>query len=329
MELNSGVNVSYEKHVEISHLGLAGIHIYMNWQNIIFDWNHMRAFLVAAEEGSLSAAARALGLTQPTLSRQVSALEAELGVTLFERGHRELNLTRAGAKLLEQVRVMGDSANRISLIAASQSAQLAGRVSVTGSDVISTYHLPAMIKKLNAQAPNIQVELIASNKVLDLYKREADIAIRHFRPDHKDLITRLIDEPRAHLYAASAYLDEIGRSPSVEVLNKARFIGFESKERSLHIYNSLGLSLTEDNFQVLCDNGVVSIEMLKQGLGMGLVAEATARLIPGIERVMLSAVSLTFPVWLTTHRELHTSPRIRFVYDVLAAELAAIGKRAD
>lgn len=299
----------------------------MNWQNVAFDWNQIRAFFVAAEEGSLSAAARALGVTQPTLSRQVSALEVELGVTLFERGHRALTLTQAGVKLLEQVRIMGESANRISLIAASQSVQLTGRVTVTGSDIISTYHLPSMIKKLKSQAPNIQVQLIASNRVLDLYKREADIAIRHVRPEHKDLITRLINEPTAHLYAASTYLNEMGRAPSIEVLNKAKFIGFESKDRSVKIFNSLGLSLTEDSFQIFCDNGVVGIEMLKQGLGVGLMAEATARLIPGIERVMLSTASLTFPVWLTTHRELHTSPRIRFVYDFLASELAEIGTR--
>lgn len=296
----------------------------MDWQNITFDWNQIRSFLIAAEEGSISAAARALGVTQPTLSRQVSALESELGVTLFERGHRALMLTEAGTKLLEQVRVMGNVATQISLIAASQGTDLSGSVTVTGSNLISTYHLPPIIKRLNFHAPDIRLHIISSNKILDLHKREADIAIRHVRPEHKDLITRLIDEPTLQLYASSSYLDQIGRPPTVETLNRAKFIGVGTKDQALQIYRSLGLALTEKNLHVVCDNGVTGVEMLKQGLGITLVAEATAQMIPGIERVTLSAVPLTMPIWLTTHRELHTNPRIRFVYDFLAAELATI-----
>jgi DNA-binding transcriptional LysR family regulator len=96
----------------------------MDWRSVQFDWNLARAFLVTAEEGSLSAAARELGLTQPTLSRQVAGLEEELGVTLFERVGRGLELTPSGAELLEQVRAMGDAAGNLKLTAVGQSTTI-------------------------------------------------------------------------------------------------------------------------------------------------------------------------------------------------------------
>ena len=107
----------------------------MNWQSMSFDWNQARAFLATAEEGSLSAAARAIGQTQPTLSRQVAALEQDLGVTLFERIGRSLSLTQSGLELLDHFRAMGDAANRISLTASGQSQAIEGRVSITATDV--------------------------------------------------------------------------------------------------------------------------------------------------------------------------------------------------
>ena len=120
----------------------------MNWQSISFDWNQVRAFLVTAEEGSFSAAARALGLTQPTLGRQVAALEGHLGVTLFERVGRSLSLTQSGLELLDHVREMGDAAGRISLTASGQSQRIEGQVCITATDVVSIYLLPDALKQL-------------------------------------------------------------------------------------------------------------------------------------------------------------------------------------
>ena len=110
----------------------------MEWQSVAFDWNQVRAFLVTAEEGSFSAAARALGLTQPTLGRQVAALEDYLGVTLFERLGRSLSLTQSGLELLDHVRAMGDAASRISLTASGQSQRIEGQVCITATDVLET-----------------------------------------------------------------------------------------------------------------------------------------------------------------------------------------------
>ncbi|MFT5800030.1 MAG: DNA-binding transcriptional LysR family regulator, partial [Candidatus Azotimanducaceae bacterium] len=129
----------------------------MEWKRSAFDWNQARAFLVTAEEGSLSAAARALGLTQPTLSRQVAGLEEALGVTLFERTSRALLLTQSGVKLLADFRTMGDAANNISLAATGQSQAVTGHVLISATDLMARYLLPPVLKKLRKIAPDLQI----------------------------------------------------------------------------------------------------------------------------------------------------------------------------
>ncbi len=294
----------------------------MNWQAVSFDWNQIRSFLAAYEEGSLSAGARALGLTQPTLSRQITELEEELGVIVFERGRRGLSLTQTGLELLDHVRAMGEAASLISLAASGQSQAIEGQVCISASDALSTYHLPAILKRLKEIAPGIQIEVVASNELSDLQRREADIAIRHVRPEQPDLITKLIREPFANLYASTSYLDNYGRPNSIDDLSNADFIGFENIDRSVSIYNSLGLSLSKKNIKYNSGNVVVGWEIVKQGLGILLMSEDIAAITPNIEQVLSEFKSIQFPVWLTTHRELHTNRRIRIVYDHLASELS-------
>lgn len=290
----------------------------MNWRAVSFNWNQVRAFLVTVEEGSLSAASRALGLTQPTLGRQVAALEDELGVTLFERVGRSLTLTESGHELLEHVRAMGEAANRISLTASGQSQTIEGRVLITASDVMSAYLLPPVLKRLRETAPMLEIDVVAANDIRDLQRREADIAIRHVRPEQPDLIARLVQEATGHFYAASSYLDRRGRPTSFAELSKHDFIGFGDNDRMLAYLNPLGLSLTRGNFRLGSKSGIVAWELAKSGLGIAVMSDEVAAMTPGIERLPLDMDPLVFPVWLTTHRELHTSRRIRLVFDLLA-----------
>jgi len=293
----------------------------MNWKSESFDWNQAKSFLTAVEAGSLSAAARKLGLTQPTLSRQISALEESLGVILLERGHRSLSLTEPGLELLEHVRTMHVAADRVSLAASGQSQAIEGQVCITASDTMSTYHLPPLLKKLRSLAPGIKVEVYASNEVKDLLRREADIAIRHVRPEQLDLITKLINEPAANIYASIAYLEAMGKPENPNDVADAVFIGHENTDRSVAIYSSFGVSLSKDNIHYIANSGVVIREMIKQGLGIGILDERTASVTEDIERVFPTLEPVIFPMWLTTHRELHTNRRIRIVYDFLAEEL--------
>ncbi len=290
----------------------------MDWQAIAFDWNQVRAFLVTAEEGSLSAASRAFGLTQPTLGRQVAALETTLGVTLFERSGRSLTLTQSGLELLDHVRAMGDAASRVSLTASGQSQSIAGHVRITATDIIAMHLLPPALRRLQELAPGIEVEIVASNDLRDLRRREADIAIRHARPEQPDLIAKLLRETSINLYAATGYLERHGRPRRPGDLSDATFIGFEQSDRLLIRLNEMGLGLSRGNFKLTSESAAVAWEMVKQGLGVGLMAADIGDRTAGVERLLPDLDPITIPIWLVTHRELHTSRRIRLVFDVLA-----------
>lgn len=298
----------------------------MNWQAIRFDWNQVRAFLVTAEEGTLSAAARALGLTQPTLGRQVTALEDELGVALFERDGRRLILTPAGLELLDHVRVMGDAAQKISLSATGQSQSIAGPVRISAGDAMSAYVLPPIIEDLHRKAPAVRVELIASNEISDLRRREADIAIRHVRPTDPALYARLIRESDAHLYAAQSYVQNGPMPRSVSDLGAARFIGMDPVNRMIEIYRQHGLMIEDRHFAYITDSSVAAWEMARRGMGICVMGAEIAAVTGGMARILPEFSPIRVQMWLTTHRELHTSRRIRLVYDHLAD---ALGQNFD
>jgi len=174
----------------------------MNWNAIAFDWNHIRAFLATVEHGSLSGAARALGQTQPTLSRQISNLEEALQLTLFERGTRVMQLTDSGSELLSHVQSMADAAAQISRVATGQSQAIEGTVRITSSDAMAAYSLPPILVKLRQVHPGIKIELAPSNEMASLTQREADIAIRHVRPEQPDLIAKRLTDIDVALFAS-------------------------------------------------------------------------------------------------------------------------------
>ncbi|NVB38834.1 LysR family transcriptional regulator [Pseudenhygromyxa sp. WMMC2535] len=296
----------------------------MDWRTVQFDWNRARAFLVTAEEGSLSAAARALGMAQPTLGRQVDALETELGVTLFERVGRRLVLTEAGERLLDQARVMGEAASRMSLAASGQSQVLAGRVCVTATEAFSVWVLPDIVAGLHAEHPGIQIELEASSERRDLLRREADIAIRNVRPEHPDLIAKKIGDMSGHLYAASTYLERLGRPQQLAQLGEAEFVTLGRPEQMIAFLGQLGLELTAANVPFITESHIVSWELVRRGLGIGVMMEAVGARDPTVERAAPQMQPIPFPVWLVTHRELHTSRRVRVVFDRLAEALAEL-----
>ena len=301
------------------------MHFRMNWKSINFDWNQVRSFLATAEKGSFSAAARVLDQTQPTVGRQVAALEEALGVLLFERVGKSLNLTSAGAEILVHVRDMADTASRISLTATSQAQTIEGQVRITASDLMSAYQLPPIIKQLRVAAPRLDIEVVAANDLRDIQRREADIAIRHVRPTQPDLIARLVADVKAHFYAAPSFLDQVGRPRNEEELVKLDFVGFGEVSVMVNYLQEAGIPVTEDNFLLSSKNGIVAWEMVRRGLGICVMSEDIANLTPGVERVLPNREPFTFPVWLATHSELHTARRIRLVFDLLAEQL---GNRA-
>lgn len=293
----------------------------MDWRSVKFDWNRARAFLVTAEEGSLSAAARALGMAQPTLGRQVRAFEEEIGVLLFERIGNGLKLTSSGLELVEHVRAMGEAAGRVSLTASGQSQQVEGAVCITATEVTAAFVLPPIVAKLRAAEPGITVEVVATNNVSDLRRREADIAIRAGRPTDPDLIARMLRSHSLGLYASESYLEQIDNPQNSEELLRAEFLGFEHSEQFVEGLNQLGLKVTPHHFPIICSNHIVQWQMVKQGMGIGVMLSQVGDAEPGVRLAAPWLPAFEIEVWLVAHRELNTSRRVRLVFDFLAREL--------
>lgn len=293
----------------------------MEWQTIKFDWNHAKAFLVTAEEGSLTAAATALDTTQPTLGRQVSALEDSLGVTLFDRVSGKLQLTPAGAELLEHVRAMGEAAGHVSRSADGKSTQIQGTVTISASEVYCAHLLPPALAAIRRTAPALTLQIVADNNPSDLTRREADIAIRNFRPTEPDLIARKLRDDSAHLYATPQYLQSIGNPQVPQDFAAATFIAFAEPERLTSWLNDCGIPVTTANFSLMSKNYLVHWAMVKAHLGIGIMPQAIGDAEPRVVRACQQLAPFDFPIWLVSHRELKTSQRVRLVYDLIADTL--------
>lgn len=287
------------------------------------DWTHLRSFLATAETTSLSAAARRLGLTQPTLSRQIAALETNLSVLLFERVGRGLQITDAGRELLEHVRDMGEAAHRAALTAAAQRSDISGEVRITASDIYSAQFIPKMIVEVRRRAPALTIDVVATNDISDLMRREADIAIRNVRPEQPDLVARLVREVTGRFYATTQYLDKRGRPETFADLAAHDWVSFGDTPRMVEYMQAMGVPVAADAFKTGSDNGLVAWEMARAGLGICPMDESIGDNLPEMEAVLRADLSVDYPIWLVTHREVHTSPRIRLVFDVLAEMIAA------
>lgn len=288
---------------------------------ITFDWNHARAFLATAEAGSLSAAGRALNLSQPTVGRQVAALGAELGVVLFERIGKGLTLTPAGVELAEQIGAMGAAAQQVALTATGQSQTIAGAITLTASEVYSTYLLPPVIRRLRDTHPGITVDIVASNDVRDLRRREADIALRNTEPKEPDLIGKRIGTDTAHLYATPEFLSRHGTPRTAAQLSQLNFVGFDQVDLLVQGLNQHGLSLSHASFPVTSANHLVQWAMVCAGVGVGVMPTAIGDADPRVVRALPSFDPIEIPMWLIAHRELRSSRRVRLVFDMLAGAL--------
>ena len=282
-----------------------------------FDWTLMRSFLAVLERGSLLAAARHLGSSQPTLGRHVAELERQLGMALFERTGRGLVPTQVALSIAGQARAMADSADAIGRILTGQSKQLAGTVRITAVQTVAVHLLPPILARLRAREPGIAIEVVASNAISNLLRREADIAIRMVRPDQGSLVTRHIADTTICAYAHEDYLRRRGVPQRLADLLQHDLIGFDQDDLIIRRFQAMGLSITRDGFAIRSDDQLVLWEALRAGLGIGFNGIWLGDREPGIRRV-IPGLTVTLPIWLTVHREIRSSARIRAVYDFLA-----------
>jgi DNA-binding transcriptional LysR family regulator len=294
----------------------------MNWKSVKFDWNNTRAFLVTAEEGTLSAAAKALGMTQPTLSRQVSALETETRTTLFERVGQRLVLTDSGLELLEHARSMGNAALQFSLAASGQSQQIEGTVVVSAGELDAVFRLPKVIAKLRREEPGINIEVVVTNEPSDLKRREADIAIRSFRPTQNDLIAKKLGEEVIWLYGTQDYLNQLPALSQTSDLTDIQIIGFDQSNAVSEVLNQKGWNLSKQNFRLITSFQILQLQLCKEGLGLIFFPESIGDKDPSLVRAFEQmGPAFQLPVWLVCHQELRTNLRVRRVFDFIAQEL--------
>ena len=281
-----------------------------------FDWTLMRSFLAVLERGSLLAAARHLGSSQPTLGRHVAELERQLGMVLFERTGRGLMPTQVALSIADHAGSMADNADAIGRVLTGQRKQLAGAVRITAVQTVAGHLLPPILARLRAQEPGIAIEVVASNAISNLLRREADIAIRMVRPDQGSLITRHIADSTVGAYAHGDYLRRRGVPLTPADLLQHDLIGFDQGDLIIRRFQEIGLSIARDGFVIRSDDHLVLWEALRAGLGIGFAGVWLGDKEAGVQRV-LPGLALAMPIWLTVHREIRSSARIRAVYNFL------------
>jgi DNA-binding transcriptional LysR family regulator len=283
-----------------------------------FDWTLMRSFLAALDAGSLLGAARQLKQSQPTLGRHISLLEAQLGVALFERTGRGLQPTATALGIAQHAREMQANADALQRALSRNSVDLAGTVRVTASQTVATFVLPRLLMQLRAEVPEIQIEVVASNEIKNLLRREADIALRMVRPDQESLITRKIASIAIGPFAHKRYLKARGTPLTAKAMLRHDLIGFDQDRTIIDGFRTFGEAITREHFALRSDDHLVQWQAVRAGLGIGFIASYVAATDATVVRVLPELKIPPLPVWLTTHREIHGNPRIRRVFDFVA-----------
>lgn len=285
------------------------------------DWSLVQAFLAVAQEGSLSAAARVLGASQPTLGRQIRSLEQQLQAQLFSRQPRGLALTETGAALMAPARAMRDAMHEISLTAAGQSIQIEGTVRITASTMTSLYHLPEIVADIRRAEPAISIELAPTDESSNLLYREADIAVRMYRPTQLDLVTQHVGDLELVLCAATSYLANAGPLNGLADIPNHDFVGFDTNPNIIEGFKQAGLPVTRDFFKTRCDDHATFLALIRAGCGVGFSQKNIVANDPDIEIIDTGFPIPSLPIWLTAHEAMRETPRIRRVWDLLSEGL--------
>ena len=283
-------------------------------------WELYRSFLAVVRERSLSGAARALRLTQPTIGRHIDALEEALGVSLFTRSQAGLLATAGAVQLLPYAEAMASAASALQRAASGEADEERGVVRITASEMIGTEVLPAALAAFRELYPRIAVELVVSNRSQDLLRRDVDIAVRMVKPTQGALTAKKVGTLRLGLHAHPRYLKVYGTPRNLEELRQHPLIGFDSEASIRRLPPGLGVELRRDLFAFRCDSDIAQYAALKAGFGIGVCQAALGKrdgllpLLPGI-------LSLEMGVWVVMHKDLKTSRRMRLMFEHLAAQL--------
>lgn len=281
------------------------------------DWALWRSFAAVVQHGSLSGAARHIGLSQPTVGRHIEALEQQLRTNLFDRALRGLNPTETALHLYERVSVASQALIEATMVAEGANVDLAGTVRITASEITAHYSLPPMLAQLRQEFPAVDIELVPSDSPENLLMHEADIAVRMFRPTQLELITRKIAASELSCCAHENYLKRCGTPQKPIDVLEFDMVGFDRSDLIISHARELGYDIKRKDFQIRSDSQTVLWELVKAGLGLGFAQKALINTTPGMVAILPDFDIPPLQVWLTTHRELFTSHRIRAIYDRL------------
>lgn len=284
------------------------------------DWSHYRAFLAVFREGSLSGAARDLGLTQPTLGRQIAELEQNLGAALFVRSPRGLSPTDAARDIAPHAEAMAAAAGALARAASGGASDVTGVVRITASDVVGAEVLPPMLAEFRRAHPAIAIELVLSNRVEDLLRGEADIAVRMVRPSQDALVARHIGAVNVGLYAHRTYLKSAPPLTTIAALKEEHaLVGFDRE--TPYLRDLVGrYALERSQFALRVDSQLAQIAAIRAGFGVGFIQRGIARRDPGLVALFPEA-NFDLDIWLALHEDLRASRRLRLMMDHLAAGL--------
>ncbi|MQR00639.1 LysR family transcriptional regulator [Glaciimonas soli] len=280
-------------------------------------WELYRSFLSVLKEGSLSAAARALGTTQPTVGRHIEALEQALGIVLFTRSQSGLAPTEIALAIRGYAEAVESTVASLERAASSQGNGVAGVVRVTASDVIGVEVLPAIITRMREQYPDIRVELVLSDRVQDLLHREADIAVRMVQPKQEQLVARRIGSIELGFHAHTEYLRRHGNPRTTKDLAKHSIIGYDLATPFVHRAGKSLPDLPRKNFALASDSNLAQFALIRSGAGIGVCQVTLAKRDPALTRVLAKSFSMKLETWVTMHEDLRNNPRCRVVFDAL------------
>jgi len=285
------------------------------------DWTLLRTFIAVVDAGSILGAAKRLGSYQPTVSRQVAELESQLGVPLFERTGRGLVPTVAGLAIVEPARQMAASAEAVTTALRGIGQSLKGTVRVGCSQVVASYVLPRCLASIRLKHPTIQIDVVASNGLSNLLRRECDVAVRMIQPIQSAIVTRRVAELQMGVYAASSYLANRPAPRRASDLTAHDLIGLDTDDTLVRALVAAGVSVTRESFVLRSDDQVACTRMVEAGGGIGFMPRVVAGSLKGLQPVLPRLPMPALPVWLSVHREIRGNPLIRIVFDELAEAL--------
>ncbi len=287
------------------------------------SWDFYRTFLAVLKEGSLSAAARELGLTQPTVGRHVDAMEATLGYPLFVRSPHGLLPTDAALALKPYAETLAATSAALLRAASGQRDTVSGTVRISASEVIGIEVLPPILSELHAAYPALTIELSASDTVEDLLRQEADIAVRMVAPAQDALIARHLGAVPLGFHAHRRYIERRGMPQTLADLSNHSLIGYDRETAAIRAIIAPSPELPATRFALRADSNLAQLAAIRAGFGIGICQNGLAARDPDLLPVLPGLFEMKLDTWLVMHKNLKTAPRCRVTFDALAAGLRA------